>query len=171
MSRLSVFLTCTTFCVVFCQPIVPAGEQKKKAAIEDFVLGDAKDWQGRFSRTFAWTFEKNTDDANHGRIYIGILDSDKPDQMEAYAKKMLEKNFVHTFYVFTEITEKSKLADGFVIKGRIVATDVKDAKPELGLVIVRTIAGVKVECRSGKLSNDAVQKEVIDLFKTGKFKK
>lgn len=121
-----------------------------------------------------WTAEKYVPQADGtnamvARVYLDKLPDDAPEKLDAYANKLKQKDFQDYSYVYTTITEQGKLADGFAIKGLVVDYSVKKSKPELSFVMVRSIQGMKLRCRSGTLVSDAVRTEAMNLCSTARF--
>lgn len=121
-----------------------------------------------------WTAEKYVPQADGtnamvARIYFDQLPEDAPEKLDAYADKLKQKDFQDYSYIYTKITEKGKLADGFAIKGLVVDYSAKKSQPELSFVMMRSIQGVKLRCRSGTLVSDAVRTEAMNLCSTARF--
>jgi hypothetical protein len=127
-------------------------------------------WKAEFQPFFnSWTIEKYTpgkDGFNESnRLTVRRLLSGEPAEADAFVARLKEMDFLDIGYQWTEVTARDKLADGFVIKGLTRDHTVKDAKPVLGLVVVRDVAGDKLCGTSNSLRNEAVRTEALEMVK------
>lgn len=155
-------------------PDGPPGPPPPKADMEKLQLTLPEGWKAeyqRFSQT--WELEKYTPAAGGLRessnVAIDRLPDDAPATPDAYAEKLKVKDFQGIGYAWSEITEKKALPDGFLITGQVRDYEDKTAPPRLGLVMVRTIDGVKVRCSSGRLRSQALREEAMQILKTAGF--
>jgi hypothetical protein len=126
-------------------------------------------WKAEYQKFFnSWTIEKYTpgkDGFNESnRLTVRRLLGGEPTEVDAFAAKLKEKDFLDIGYQWTDVTAKGKLADGFFVKGWTRDHTVKDAKPVLGLVMVRDVAGGKLCGTSSSLRNEAVRTEALEMF-------
>ncbi|HTU88810.1 MAG TPA: MJ0042-type zinc finger domain-containing protein [Gemmataceae bacterium] len=106
--------------------------------------------------------------ATNGIFSIDVLPAGAPSERDAYAAKLLQKDFQEPGQQFTEIREKGDLPDGFFLKG-VVKSQARP-KPEFGFVIVRKVNGAFLRCRSGTVANrpvseDVLRQKMLDIFK------
>jgi hypothetical protein len=132
-------------------------------------------WKSEYSKFLrSWTFEKYTPGASglneSNRLRVSTF-LDGPTTAEDYAEKLKKKDFVDIEYVFTTITAKEKLPDGFIIQGEVSNYKSAKEKPRLGLVMVRDLGGVPVICQSTSLRSEELRKEAIALFGSAKLGK
>jgi hypothetical protein len=114
-----------------------------------------------------WTLRTGDRPANvSARVYVDQLPAGAPTDAEAYAAKLIEKDFQDPGVRYAAIADKGTLPDGFFITGTVEGGEAKDGNSQRGLVAVRNIHGAWVRCRSVHLTDDKIAKEAVELFKT-----
>jgi hypothetical protein len=124
-------------------------------------------WTASYNKFLGWTFARGPVasgpfDPDHLRVEEAPGDA---RDAETYAARLLEKDFLDANYVFTEITEKGKLPDGFLIKGVVGSTRSKREKPRLGLVMVREVGGVRLMAAAFHLRDEPAREEAVEMFR------
>ena len=152
----------------------PVAAAAAPAADMKGLKATAAGWEGEYNAALtSWTFEKYTpgpDDINvPNRIYIDVADADAPADMDAFATKMGEKDFMDMGSKYSAIAEKSAVPGGFLVTGTVQDTMDATAKPEPGFAMVRDAGGTKIRCHSGTMTSEALRAEAIELCKTAKF--
>jgi hypothetical protein len=130
------------------------------------------DWTAAYSKeSNRWVYEKETPGVKGvlNRLRLSELPSD-PGPADAYAEKLKQKDFIDIDYAFTEITQKRKLPDGFMVTGTVVNHKNPKEKPRLGLVMVRKIGDCWLTLTSTSLRKEALRQEAVELFQSTKFK-
>ena len=158
------------------EPKTPA--PAKELSLEKMTFTAAKGWEGQWNKALNdFPIEKYTpkpggdiNEASH--IYISNLPDDVPLGVDDYAAKLSsDDKFQDMGYKYTKIAEKTKTADGWLIKGTVAATKPMDEedKPLPGFVMMREIDGGRIRCR-GSARSDALITEAVDLCKSIKLK-
>jgi hypothetical protein len=141
------------------------------ATLEMLAVKLPTGWKSNYVKFLqSWDFEKYTPnetgfDSNTVRVAPA---SDEPADVDAYAEKLKQKDYANIEYVFTEITGKEKLPDGFIVKGLVSNYKNPKVQPRLGLAMIRTIGGVRVHAVSTSLRIEAVRQEAIELLKSAR---
>jgi hypothetical protein len=129
-------------------------------------------WKADYNKFLrAWDFTKYTPGPNglNESNRLTVIEEAEPLTADAFAEKLKEKDFLSIDQVWTEITEKGQVPDGWFIKGVVTAYRDKNEKSRLGLVVVRDVAGVKLRCKSTDLRSEALRKEALDVCRSLKF--
>ena len=132
----------------------------------------ATGWQGEFNQTMKnWTYEKYTPGKGGinepNRFYVDNFPEDRPAEVEAYADRLQkDKNFQDLGYLFTAVTTKEKLPNGWLIAG--VQQDMGDAADKGSLAFVLLRSDLNVYCRGGTFKSAATRTEAIDACKNMK---
>lgn len=149
----------------------PAPASDPRPALERPDVRLPTDWTVAYSTELkSWIYEKETPKGGGtNRLRLSELPDD-PGPADAYAEKLKQKDFVDPGYVFSEITQKRKLPDGFMITG--VVTNHKDPKekPRLGLVMVRKVGDHWLTATSTTLRTDGLRQEALELFQSAKLR-
>ncbi len=130
----------------------------------------AEGWTGDFNAALqSWTFEKYTpgaDDTNvPNRFYLDTFPSDRPKDVEGYAKKLQkDQTFQDYGSLFTAVAEKTKLAAGWLITGTQKYLDDAEDKGQPAFVLYREDLGVY--CRGSVFVSEAVRAEAIEACKS-----
>lgn len=156
-------------------PVKPAPRQGGLAALK-VELPDG--WAGDFNKfKNRWTFKKVTASssgaAQENTLEIGEL-SEEAKSADAYAERVRARDFLEidsdfTGYAFVEVAEKQTLPDGFVILGSARNWNRRGEKPQLGLVVVREVGGVKLRCVSPNLRDEALRREALEVCRSARF--
>ncbi len=131
-----------------------------------------KGWQATFNKFLQdWKFEKYTlvpNDPFEGKedniFYVTDL-SNKPKNINMFANKLLEKDWLDYTYKWTNIEKKIKLKDGFIITGNVVDYTDKKNKPEKSFIAVRFFKNKNILCKSSIMRNDKLLNEAIEFCK------
>jgi hypothetical protein len=126
-------------------------------------------WKADYSKFLqAWDFTKFTPGPNglNESNRLTVMEEADPLAVDAFAEKLKEKDFLSIDQVWTEVTEKGKLPDGWFIKGVVTNYRDKNDKPRLGLVVMREVGGVKLRCKSTDLRSEDLRKEALDLCRS-----
>ena len=155
------------------KPVAPPQPAPRKPTLENLKVTLPEGWSARYNKFLPrWYFEKATSTAksphetNQCSVGEGL---DDPTSLAAYADKLKQRDAIDLDTIFTQITAREPLADGFLLKGT-VKKDFKDRKPKLclGLVMMRDLDGVKLFCKSTCLYSEALRDEAIALFQSAK---
>jgi hypothetical protein len=121
---------------------------------------DAPGWDGQFAEAIeTWTFTKDSNE-----FYIDYIDSERPADVEGYAKKLQEdQNFQDLGYLYTAVDKKEAFDKGWVITGTAKDMGDDEDKGHPAFVIYRTDKGVY--CRSGEFEDTKAFEEAIELCK------
>jgi hypothetical protein len=144
----------------------------RKGGLDRLEVKAPAGWKSDYARFLqSWTFEKYTPGPGGLNESSRVRVAESGDvfaSADAHAEKLKQKDYVDIEYVFTEITAKESLPDGYLIKG--VVRNHKDAKEpsRLGLVMVRTLDGVKVTASSASLRSEALRDEAIQLVRSAR---
>jgi opacity protein-like surface antigen len=171
MKRFALAVLCLAVAApaVFAKDAKPAA-RGKKAAIKTLKPTIAAEWEGQFNEpTETWTFEKYTpgpDDVNEvNRFYIDLFPSDRPKDVDGYAKKLqADKNFQDMGSLFIKVAAKEKLEGGWLITGTQKDMGDKDDKGMPAFVLYRDDLGVY--CRGSVFRTEALRAEAIEACKT-----
>jgi predicted Zn finger-like uncharacterized protein len=144
----------------------------KKVGLDKLEVKLPSGWKADYHKFLeSWDFEKYTPAAsglNESSVLRVATVIDEPADVNAYAEKLKQKDYIDLEYAFTEITAKEKLPDGFLVKGVVSNYKNTKEKPRLGLAMIRTLGGVRVYCVSTSLRSEALRQEAIELFKSAR---
>jgi predicted Zn finger-like uncharacterized protein len=148
---------------------------RKTVSLDKLEVKLPTGWKANYNKFLqSWDFEKYTpapsgfNEANSLRVATVI---DEPADVDAYAEKLKQKDYIDLEYVFSKITAKEKLPDGFLVKGEVSNYKNSKEQPRLGLAMIRTIAGVRVYGVSTSLRSEPLRQEAIELFKSARLPK
>jgi hypothetical protein len=151
-----------------------SGEKSNAAAFDfsklKFKLPDG--WKAQYSPILSgdWVIEKYITDAEgigrRNSIFCYLLPDYRPSDFDAYAAKVKEQGFVSPAFVWTDVTSKEKLPDGFLIRGAEKADG--ETKSEPTFVVVRNINGTYIYFTFGseRTPSETILTEAIDIAKS-----
>jgi outer membrane biosynthesis protein TonB len=151
-------------------PAPPPRKPDTRSPLERIDVRLPTDWTAAFDKdSKSWVYEKETPGAKTeiNRLRLAELPGD-PGPADAYAAKLKQKDFVDPGSVFTEVTQKRKLPDGFLITGVVANHKDPTEKPRLGLVMVRKVGDLWLTLSSTSLRKDGLRQEAVELFQSAK---
>ncbi len=149
--------------------------QPQKVDFSKLVFPKSESWTKEYNEFLggSWALYREAPLPNKDTVtehlYVDFFKENNPQDLDSYAAKLKEENFLARGFVWTEITAKDKLADGFLIKGLSVLAKEKDKKPDLVFVMVRDISGAKFLFHSSGAVSDASRTEAIEMCKGAHF--
>jgi hypothetical protein len=147
-----------------------AKDPAKKVDLAKLKPTITEGWSGEFNAALqSWTFEKYTpgaDDMNvPNRLYLDAFPAERPQDVEAYAKKLQkDKTFQDFGALFISVAEKTKLPAGWLITGVQKYLDDAEDKGQPAFVLYREDLGVY--CRGSVFASEALRAEAIDACKS-----
>jgi hypothetical protein len=131
-------------------------------------------WKSNYLKLLrGWEFTKYTpgpDGLNESNdVGVRELSDTDPRNADDFAAKLKEKDFLDIGKVWTQVTERGRLPDGFYVKGVVADTEDRRQKPALGLVVVRKVGGLTLRCKSSNLRSEALRTEAIELVTSARF--
>ena len=128
-----------------------------------------QDWDGTYNESLdSWSFMKfTTSDSGDDETSTFYVDSTSPGDVpsvDEYAKNLTKKDWLDFTFVWTAITSREKLPDGFVFVGMSKQYKDASAKPTPCFVVVRKFANTTLVCK-GDAATPALLAEAIDFCK------
>jgi hypothetical protein len=141
--------------------------------MKDLKVKAPEGWDGDYNKNLSsWTYEKYIEvgeDRKPNRVYINKFSDDFPTKAKEFAAKLKEKDFLDGSYVWTEVSEPTEIAGGWLIQGTVKDYNDKDAKPGPCFAGMREIGGLKIIVKGVTLVNEDMRKEGIEILKSAAF--
>lgn len=150
----------------------PAPAAPVAVTMKSLKMTPAQGWEGEFNQALeSWTYEKYTpgkDGTNEpNRFYVDKFPEDRPAEVEVYADKLQkDPNFQDMGSLFTSVTAKEQLPNGWLIAGVQKDMSDKDDKGAPAFVLLRK--DLNVYCRGGVFKSEALRAEAIEACKAMK---
>ena len=176
-------LTLALFCLTLAAPAFakdakgkdarPAAIKAVKVDVKNLKPTLAEGWEGQFNEALKdWTYEKYTPTGEDGmnepnRFYLDKFPSDRPKDVDAYAKKLqTDKNFQDFGSLFTVVAAKEKLPEGWLITG--TQKDMSDSADKGSPAFVLYREDLGLYCRGSVFKSEQLRAEAIEACKTVK---